>query len=142
LLADKFGLNAGVFFIKVDKRSLQFLDEVLLYENSGTYLEFFEQSAMEKLIKKKKLEQSGDFVRFPMGYFNSYAGMAAVKKPTAIFQLHFPSLRFKRKTLLPLIEALSTGNLSLTERDEDRKYVLEDEVREFWRHWQKVHRKV
>ena len=137
--ADSNGLNAGVFFIKVDVRSLEFLEEVLAYEYSTISLKWFEQSAMTLVLKRRKLVQTGEYVLEPLRFFNSYAGRSAIESSSSSFQIHFPSPPAKRNRMLPLIEALESGSISLTERQEERRKALERDARKFWEIWQEAY---
>lgn len=138
-IADKFGLNAGVFFLKIDLRSLRFLNDILLLGELGIPLEFFEQTAMQIAIEERGLEARGEFVRFPMSIFNSYAGRRAIDHSMSVFQLHFPSLRFKRSGMLPLLESLRDGHTVLQDSQAVEE-ALYQQVKRFWADRRKKHK--
>lgn len=110
---DHNGLNAGVFLLKVDLRSLKFVMDVLSFDRSDRRLGFYEQTAMQITIKEQNLVEHGQAVFMPSEFFNSYLGSEIGEKafeqvlPTVL--LHYPSREAKRDTLIPHLHRVIHG---------------------------------
>ena len=139
---DHNALNAGVFLIRVDERALALLNQIL--EVPRKQLRWAEQSALISLNEARRLEESGQIVVVPSSFFNSYEGRAAYpgeegyKSDEAVFQLHFPSKRFKRMALLPLIRDLQSGAVVKSDALLAKEAaLLKEKGDKFWRDWRK-----
>lgn len=120
-------------------RSLDLLNRALELGETGRQLPFFEQTAMAIAMEEWRLEERGEFVKMPLGLFNSYAGRRAVGRSLAVFQLHFPSLSFKRREMLPLIEDLRAGKVVLNANEARVSAAVAEESRKVWKRWQRSH---
>ena len=139
---DHNALNAGVFLVRVDERSLALLNQILEFPRKQ--LRWAEQSALISLNETHRLEESGQLVVVPSHFFNSYEGRAAYpgeegyKSDEAVFQLHFPSKRFKRLALLPLIRDLQSGAVVKSDALLAKEAaLLKEKGQKFWRDWRK-----
>ena len=109
---DHNGLNNGVFFLRVDERSLQWVNSVSMHPRTGrNHLEMHEQTIMEYTLQDLKFEERGQVIFVPQTWFNSYSGSNAVDRlrdhtsATSTFQLHWPSPNFKTRAMLPLLKS-------------------------------------
>jgi len=95
IAADHHGLNAGVFLIRVNSWSLNFMIRSLAYQyyNINEKLEFADQTSMNNVLIKDKEDEH--YVIVPQSWFNTYPD----KKHGGEMILHFAGRKDKNKDL-------------------------------------------
>lgn len=73
-------------------------------------------------------------VTLPSDWINSYGGEAAFhRKSGPVLTLHFPSVGFKRRSMLPLLSKLIYGTVKMDMTQQRHKArMMEVEANEFW----------
>lgn len=110
LSEDLFGLNSGVYFMKVDQRSVDFLLAVEKVPKHADPLKG-EQPAITLLTEQWELEAKGEMVFLDQRYFNSYECEAGYTEVKDVFQIHFPSLPLKEERMLPMMREIWSGEV-------------------------------
>ena len=67
---DHRGLNAGVFLLRVDNRSLNLVEYLLQHRADAAGLPFAEQSLLSDLIVAEQWEETGNVVFLPQSELN------------------------------------------------------------------------
>lgn len=132
---DYKGLNTGAFFLKVDVRSLQFVNDILAFDRNDPRLRFYEQSAIAILLQEQGLVESKAAVLMPQNIFNSYDGIKAFGAGRESILIHWPSRKFKRDAMVPELEMILQGNAPHTSRSQllAGKKAFEAAANQFWR---------
>jgi hypothetical protein len=130
---DFHALNFGVFLLRVDLRSVKFLQDILAYPRYKEKLEWAEQSVAIILVEEQQLEENGELVYLDPPVWNDYRGEKFYTQHLPTFMLHFPSWPTKQAKLLPLLDKLRAGVLVLdVQALQDCKNRLLDILVNFW----------
>jgi mannan polymerase II complex MNN10 subunit len=130
LTKDQNGINAGIYFIKVDRWSLQLLAEVIAFRSffPDVELKFSEQSATIAVLDSP--EHKPHYVIAPRHFFNVYLPNGIENERPAVpgdFIIHFAGRgpRTDMSDYLSLVQSVP-WNLPLDQLETPR------EVTEFW----------
>jgi hypothetical protein len=83
---------------------------VLEFVNGQRHMRWAEQSAIELVAQRDKLEEAGTLVFLPTHWINFYAVTGTLDATKPIFQTHWPSVGFKRRVMLPWLQAARDNN--------------------------------
>jgi hypothetical protein len=108
-IADSNGLCSGAFLIKVDNRSVNFLQQVVDFPRNDRRLRYHEQTVMELLIAEHQLIENKEVLIAPSTFYKSYSGAAAISNVEPTVQIHYPSMPYKRQVMLPYLESIRAG---------------------------------
>jgi len=120
--ADKNGLNAGVFLLRVNSWSYNLMTKVLAYPDyhKDDFIRFAEQTAINNLLSSE--EETEHYVIVPRSWFNQYSGA----KAKGNFLIHFPGTNNKSEKVKMIREEINRdwylANNNKRAREEALKY--------------------
>lgn len=131
---DHNGLNAGVCLFKVDRKSLIILEELLSYSAKSSKFRWAEQSALSLVATERALEAKREMAIIPNHWINFYYGENAYTGEKPVIVMHFPSLGWKRKVLLPLLKRIREKKVKMDPgKAKEYRQKMQEEASAFWK---------